>query len=81
MTHTHAYLLSYLTAWYLSLCQIKSGQVYRYFSKPMDPAEITSTIYAAREQMAPKSEEHKKYQKLLEANEKLQFMLRQKMIS
>ena len=59
---------------------INRGQVYRYFSKPMNPAEIKSTIYAAAEQMTGSSLELK-YKKLLEANEQLEFMLRQKMIS
>ena len=59
---------------------INRGQVYRYFSKPMDPAEIKSTIYAAAEQLTTSSLELK-YKKLLEANEQLEFMLRQKMIS
>jgi response regulator RpfG family c-di-GMP phosphodiesterase len=60
---------------------INRGQVYRYFSKPMNPAEIKSTIYAAASETVTGSSLETKYKQLLEANEQLEFMLRQKMIS
>ena len=60
---------------------INRGQVYRYFSKPMNPDEIRSTIFGAYELYLSKISSQENYQKLMDTNEQLEFMLRQKLIS
>ncbi len=60
---------------------INRGQVYRYFSKPMNPEEIRSTIYGAHELFLSKVSKAENIEKLRDTNEQLEFMLRQKLIS
>jgi len=60
---------------------INRGQVYRYFTKPMDPDEIKETINGAYQFYLANKSTRETYRKLLDENEQLEFMLRQKLIS
>ncbi len=60
---------------------INKGQVYKYFSKPWDEAEIMKTISEAYEIYCLRKENKELTEKLLDANEKLEFLLRQKLLS
>jgi len=60
---------------------INRGQVYRYFTKPMDPDEIKDTIKSAYQFYLANKSTRETYERLLQENEQLEFMLRQKLIS
>lgn len=60
---------------------INKGQVYKYFSKPWDDQELIKTINEAFEIYRLRKENHELTEKLLDANEKLEFLLRQKLLS
>ena|SRR5690242_13261951 len=60
---------------------INKGQVYKYFSKPWNEAEIMKTISEAYEIYCLRKENKELTEKLLDANEKLEFLLRQKLLS
>lgn len=60
---------------------INRGQVYRYFSKPWDKEEIVSTVYGAYKIYKDRMQAKKLNEQLLETNEQLEFMLRQRLIS
>lgn len=60
---------------------INKGQVYRYVTKPWNEDELRSIIENAYEVFALREENKQLTAKLLKANEQLEFMLRQKLIS
>lgn len=60
---------------------INKGQVYRYISKPFNDLELKMTIENAMEVYNLRKENKDLLQKLLLANEQLEFMLRQKLLS
>ena len=60
---------------------INQGQIFRYLYKPMDVNEIRSTIQTAYEVFMDETENQQEVLQLLETNEKIEFMLRQKLIS
>ena len=60
---------------------INRGQVYRYFAKPMDPDEIGDTIRSAYKFCMANKRNQGTYQKLIDENEQMEFMMRQKLIS
>lgn len=59
---------------------INKGQVYRYFTKPMDLDEIKETIKSAYQFYLANKQTQETYLRLLSENEQLEFMLRQKLI-
>jgi response regulator RpfG family c-di-GMP phosphodiesterase len=60
---------------------INKGQVYKYFSKPWNEEELKHNIEKAYEVYALRKENKELTAKLLDVNEKLEFLLRQKLIS
>ncbi|QHS62257.1 response regulator [Chitinophaga agri] len=60
---------------------INKGQVYKYFSKPWNDDELRQNIDKAYEVYALRKENKELTAKLLDVNEKLEFLLRQKLIS
>lgn len=60
---------------------INKGQVYKYFSKPWNEEELRHNIEKAYEVYALRRENKELTAKLLDVNEKLEFLLRQKLIS
>ncbi|UYQ93421.1 response regulator [Chitinophaga horti] len=60
---------------------INKGQVYKYFSKPWNEDELKHNIDKAYEVYALRKENRELTEKLLDVNEKLEFLLRQKLIS
>lgn len=60
---------------------INKGQVYKYFSKPWNDEELRHNIEKAYEVYALRKENRELTEKLLDVNEKLEFLLRQKLIS
>lgn len=60
---------------------INKGQVYKYFSKPWNDDELRQNIDKAYEVFALRKENKELTAKLLDVNEKLEFLLRQKLIS
>jgi DNA-binding NtrC family response regulator len=60
---------------------INKGQVYKYFSKPWNDDELQQNIDKAYEVYALRKENKELTAKLLDVNEKLEFLLRQKLIS
>lgn len=60
---------------------INKGQIFRYLYKPMDAQEIRRTIRFAYEAYRDHQESEKEVLQLLETNEKLEFILRQQLIS
>ncbi|MBI1305242.1 MAG: response regulator [Bacteroidetes bacterium] len=60
---------------------INKGQIFRYLYKPMDANEIRSTIQYAYEVYVDNLENEIEMQELMDTNEKLEFMLRQKLFS
>jgi response regulator RpfG family c-di-GMP phosphodiesterase len=60
---------------------INKGQVYKYFSKPWNDDELRQNIEKAYEVYALRKENKELTAKLLDVNEKLEFLLRQKLIS
>jgi response regulator RpfG family c-di-GMP phosphodiesterase len=60
---------------------INKGQVYKYFSKPWNDEELRHNIEKAYEVYSLRKENKELTAKLLDVNEKLEFLLRQKLIS
>ncbi len=60
---------------------INLGQVYRYITKPWDAKELMISIMNAYEIWHLRQENEQLTQDLLEANEKMEFMLRQSLLS
>ena len=60
---------------------INKGQVYKYFSKPWDEEELKLNIDKAYELYKLQLENKELTDKLLDVNEKLEFLLRQKLLS
>lgn len=60
---------------------INKGQVYKYFSKPWNDEELQQNIDKAYEVYSLRKENKELTAKLLDVNEKLEFLLRQKLIS
>jgi response regulator RpfG family c-di-GMP phosphodiesterase len=60
---------------------INKGQVYRYITKPWDEIELKSVLENAYEIFSLREANKELTAKLLLANEQLDFMLRQKLIS
>lgn len=60
---------------------INKGQVYRYITKPWNEEEIKSIIKNAFELYSLRKENKLLTKNLLQVNEQLEFMLRQKLIS
>jgi response regulator RpfG family c-di-GMP phosphodiesterase len=60
---------------------INKGQVYKYFSKPWNEEELRHNIEKAFEVYSLRRENKELTAKLLDVNEKLEFLLRQKLIS
>jgi response regulator RpfG family c-di-GMP phosphodiesterase len=60
---------------------INKGQVYKYFSKPWNEEELRHNIEKAYEVYSLRKENKELTAKLLDVNEKLEFLVRQKLIS
>ena len=60
---------------------INKGQVFRYITKPFNEMELKMTIENAMEVYNLRKENKELIQKLFTANEQLEFMLRQKLLS
>ncbi|MCW3078342.1 MAG: two-component system response regulator [Bacteroidetes bacterium] len=60
---------------------INKGQVYKYISKPFNTEELKITLDNAFEVYYLREENKELTRKLLVANEQLEFMLRQKLLS
>ncbi|RBL94042.1 response regulator [Chitinophaga flava] len=60
---------------------INKGQVYKYFSKPWNEEELRHNIEKAFEVYSLRKENKELTAKLLDVNEKLEFLVRQKLIS
>jgi response regulator RpfG family c-di-GMP phosphodiesterase len=60
---------------------INRGEVYRFLTKPWVKDVLTNTIESGFEAMQEKKEESELNNKLMETNQQLEFMLRQKLIS
>lgn len=60
---------------------INKGQVYKYITKPFDEHQLKVTIDNALEVYHLREENKELMKKLLLANEQLEFMLRQKLLS
>lgn len=60
---------------------INKGQVYKYFSKPWNEEELKHNIDKAYEVYALRKENKELTAKLLDVNQKLEFLVRQKLIS
>lgn len=60
---------------------INRGQVYRFFTKPWNKEEIISTMYGAYKIHKDRIAARRLNEQLLETNEQLEFMLRQRLIS
>lgn len=60
---------------------INRGQVYRYLNKPWHYEDLKATIMAAFEVFMLRRENKELIDKLAKANEQLEFLLRQKLLS
>lgn len=60
---------------------INQGEVYRYLQKPWDEKDLQLTIESAYEVFRLRKENKELMKKLLEVNEQLEFMIRQKLLS
>jgi response regulator RpfG family c-di-GMP phosphodiesterase len=60
---------------------INRGQVYRYLSKPWHYEDLKATIMSAYEVFMFRRENKELVDKLAKANEQLEFLLRQKLLS
>lgn len=60
---------------------INKGEVYRYVTKPWNTDELKNIIESAHELFSLRRENEKLTKKLIKANEQLEFLLRQNMIS
>jgi response regulator RpfG family c-di-GMP phosphodiesterase len=60
---------------------INKGQIYKYFSKPWNEDELKINIEKAYEIYRLKKDNEELTEKLVDANEKMEFLLRQKLLS
>lgn len=60
---------------------INKGQVYRYLTKPWDNEEMKLVLFNAYEVYSLRKENKVLTKSLLQANQQLEFMLRQKLLS
>jgi len=60
---------------------INRGQVYRYFNKPWQYDDLKSTILAAHEVFSLRRRNKELVDELARANDQLEFLLRQKLLS
>lgn len=60
---------------------VNQGQIYQYISKPWDENQIKLVIEKAFEVFSLRKENTELLQKLTQANQQLEFLLRQKLIS
>lgn len=60
---------------------INKGEVYRYVTKPWNTAELKAIITSANEIFELRKKNKELTEELIKANEKLEFLLRQNMIS
>lgn len=60
---------------------INLGQVFRYFSKPWNDAELMKNIQDAYELYLLRQQNKELTQKLIDNNDKMEFLLRQKLLS
>jgi response regulator RpfG family c-di-GMP phosphodiesterase len=60
---------------------INKGQVYKYFTKPWNEVELSENIQKAYDLYMLRKENHELTDKLLDVNQKLEFLLRQKLLS
>jgi response regulator RpfG family c-di-GMP phosphodiesterase len=60
---------------------VNRGQIYRYLQKPWNEDHLRKTITDANTVYRLRKEQRKLSENLMEVNEKLEFMLRQKLIS
>lgn len=60
---------------------INKGQVYKYFPKPWNEKELEENINKAYDLYMLRKENHELTDKLLDVNQKLEFLLRQKLLS
>lgn len=60
---------------------INKGQVFKYFSKPWDDADIRDNIIKAYEIYKLRQDNRMLTDKLVDVNHKLEFLLRQKLLS
>lgn len=60
---------------------INKGQVYRYLTKPWEYEDLKATIFNAHEVYRLRRENRELLDKLKRANEQLEFLLRQKLLS
>jgi len=60
---------------------INLGQVYRYFSKPWNEKEILQQVTLAFELYKARVENRTLTQRLMDTNDKMEFLLRQKLLS
>ncbi len=60
---------------------INKGRVYKYFSKPWDEAVMRENIDKANELYISRKEQREMTNKLLDVNRKIEFLLRQKLLS
>jgi response regulator RpfG family c-di-GMP phosphodiesterase len=60
---------------------VNRGQIYRYLQKPWNEDHLRKTILDANTVYRLRKEQRKLSENLMEVNEKLEFMLRQKLIS
>jgi response regulator RpfG family c-di-GMP phosphodiesterase len=60
---------------------INKGQIYQYISKPWDEHHLKNVIEKAFEVYSLRAENKELIKSLLRANEQLEFLLRQKLLS
>jgi response regulator RpfG family c-di-GMP phosphodiesterase len=60
---------------------INRGRIYKYFSKPWNAEELGNAIREAYQKYLQQKEEKEMNKKLIDVNEKIEFMLRQKLLS
>ena len=60
---------------------INIGQVYKYLSKPWNEEEVKNCVYKSFEVLELRRENKELTRKLLDANEKLEFLARQNLLS
>lgn len=60
---------------------INKGQVYHYITKPWDESQLRNIIHKAYEVFALRRENKELIKSLLRANEQLEFLLRQRLLS
>jgi response regulator RpfG family c-di-GMP phosphodiesterase len=60
---------------------INLGQVYKYLSKPWNEEDVKNFIYKAYEVLDLRQKNRELTEKLIEANEKLEFLARQNLLS